>query len=169
MHVNRLPSNAFPREIKRPLLVADAICFSLGHYICMRRPSWTNARASHYRRSGSALDLSTAVCVGHCAGHGQVCEFVRLRIEALRKDRPGLYQNASVLRTNSMLVSAPSYSSLRGASVQGVEGHRGCDRHTTVPVERAQGPRHTVCERWPSARLGVHCCHGALESRPVQT
>ncbi|CAN0501998.1 unnamed protein product, partial [Discosporangium mesarthrocarpum] len=34
----------------------------------------------------------------------KVCEFVRLRIEALRKENPGQYQNASVLRTNSMQV-----------------------------------------------------------------
>lgn len=35
----------------------------------------------------------------------QVCEFVRLRVEALRREHPGLYQNVSALRTNSMLVS----------------------------------------------------------------
>lgn len=37
-------------------------------------------------------------------GTPQVCEFVRLRIEALRREHPGLYQNVSTLRTNSMLV-----------------------------------------------------------------
>ncbi|CAM9471954.1 unnamed protein product [Phaeothamnion confervicola] len=33
----------------------------------------------------------------------KVCEFVRLRIEALRKEHPGQYQNAAAMRTNSML------------------------------------------------------------------
>lgn len=32
----------------------------------------------------------------------KVCEFVRLRIEALRVQEPGSYQNAAVLRTNAM-------------------------------------------------------------------
>eukprot|EP01039_Chlorochromonas_danica_P007758 gene7758-8569_t len=32
----------------------------------------------------------------------KVCEYVRLRIEALRKDNPGRYQNAACLRTNCM-------------------------------------------------------------------
>lgn len=32
----------------------------------------------------------------------KVCEYVRLRIEALRKDCPGSYQNAGCLRTNCM-------------------------------------------------------------------
>jgi len=32
----------------------------------------------------------------------KVCEFVRLRIEALRVQEPGQYRNAAVLRTNSM-------------------------------------------------------------------
>jgi tRNA (guanine-N7-)-methyltransferase len=32
----------------------------------------------------------------------QVCEYVRLRIEALRAQQPGNFQNVSVLRTNSM-------------------------------------------------------------------
>jgi hypothetical protein len=32
----------------------------------------------------------------------QVCEFVRLRIEELRKEEPGRAQNAAVLRTNAM-------------------------------------------------------------------
>ena len=32
----------------------------------------------------------------------KVCEYVRLRIEALRKEEPGHYQNASCLRTNCM-------------------------------------------------------------------
>jgi len=32
----------------------------------------------------------------------KVCEFLRLRILALRKEVPGSYQNASVMRTNSM-------------------------------------------------------------------
>lgn len=35
-----------------------------------------------------------------------MCEFVRLRIEALRQEHPGEYQNVSALRTNSMLASA---------------------------------------------------------------
>eukprot|EP00752_Nemacystus_decipiens_P012755 g11295.t1 len=34
----------------------------------------------------------------------KVCEFVRLRIEALRREHPGSYQNVSTLRTNSMLL-----------------------------------------------------------------
>mmetsp|Transcript_18254 Transcript_18254/g.24058 ORF Transcript_18254/g.24058 Transcript_18254/m.24058 type:complete len:289 (-) Transcript_18254:217-1083(-) len=32
----------------------------------------------------------------------KVCEYVRLRIEALRKEEPGLYCNAAVIRTNAM-------------------------------------------------------------------
>ncbi|CAM9252815.1 unnamed protein product [Ectocarpus sp. 8 AP-2014] len=34
----------------------------------------------------------------------KVCEFVRLRVEALRRENPGQYQNVSSLRTNSMLL-----------------------------------------------------------------
>ena len=32
----------------------------------------------------------------------KVCEYVRLRIEALRQEEPGVYQNAACLRTNCM-------------------------------------------------------------------
>ena len=33
----------------------------------------------------------------------QVAEYVRLRIEALRKEHPGQYQNAACIRANSMI------------------------------------------------------------------
>ena len=54
---------------------------------------------------GLTVALATLLPDQHILGmeiRAKVTEYVRLRIVALRKEHPGLYQNASVMRTNSM-------------------------------------------------------------------
>jgi tRNA (guanine-N7-)-methyltransferase len=54
---------------------------------------------------GLTVALATLLPNEHIMGmeiRAKVTEYVRLRIVALRKEHPGCYQNASVMRTNSM-------------------------------------------------------------------
>jgi tRNA (guanine-N7-)-methyltransferase len=54
---------------------------------------------------GLTVSLANLLPEEHILGmeiRAKVTEYVRLRIVALRKDNPGQYQNASVMRTNSM-------------------------------------------------------------------
>jgi len=92
----------------------DLMDWSIDHYPNFRPDSKVNSNED--RISPDILDigcgfggltaaLSTILPDQTILGmeiRAKVCEFLRLRILALRKEVPGSYQNASVMRTNSM-------------------------------------------------------------------